>query len=119
MNGETGMQPDPLAVLPEQPRGHRVEGAAPHPRGGRAVRGGAPEQPIHAPQELGRGATGEGEEEDPLRRDTSRDELRHPVGEGGGLPRPRTGNHQQRGVAMEHCLALRLVEPIEHSVEGG
>ena len=109
-----GCRPNALSVLAQQPRGDRVERPAPHPRGRRPVRSGPSEEPVHPPEQLGRRPPGEGEKEDALRRYAPGDELRHSVGEGGGLSRSGTGDHQERTIPVEDRVALRLVEPLEH-----
>ena len=114
VDGEARVKADSLSVLAQQPGGDRVERPAPHPRGRRPVRGGASEQPVHPAEQLGRRPPGEGEKENALRRDAPGDELRHTVGEGGGLSGPGTRDHQERTLPVEDRLALRLVEPVEH-----
>jgi hypothetical protein len=47
VDGEAGMEADPVSVLPEEPGGDRMERPAPHPRGRRPVRARAAEQPVH------------------------------------------------------------------------
>jgi len=111
VDGEARVEPHPLAVLPEEPGGDGVERSAPDPA--RGPRFPVAEEPVDPAEQLARGAAGEGQQEDPIRRDASVDQMRHAVGERGGLSRSRPGDEQQRRVAMEHRLALPFVEVVE------
>src|SRR5262249_35646138 len=113
VDGEARMQTHPLAVLAEQPGGDGVEGSAPHPAGGSRPLPPVAEEAVDAPEQLRRRAPGEGEEEDPLRRHAAVDQVRHAVGEGGGLPGPGSGDEQERPVAVDHGLALPFVDLVE------
>ncbi|MDT4830740.1 hypothetical protein FQZ97_642150 [compost metagenome] len=100
VDGEVLVQPDLRGVLAQQPRADAVEGAGPRQRR-RAFR----LQAQHARQHLARaalhflcGAAREGEQQQPLRIDPARDQVRHAVRQRAGLARAGTGDHEQRPV---------------------
>ena len=113
VDGEAGVEPDVLAVEAQEPRRDRVERAAPHAARGGPLLGPAVQEPVHPAQHLGRGAPGEGDQEDALRPDPAVDEMGHAVRERGGLTGPSARDDEQRLVAVRRGLALPIVERIE------
>ena len=66
---------------------------------------------------LARGLVGEGDREEPERRDAALgDEVRDPVGEHPGLARPGAGDDEQRAVGRGDRLALDRVQAREQIV---
>lgn len=107
---EVAADADLVAVLPEQPRAHRVEGADHQPA--RAARDELGEPLAHLAGRL----VGEGDGEDaPGRHVSLPDEVRDPVGDHAGLATPGSGEDHERAIAIEHCLLLGLVQSIEHA----
>ena len=105
---------EPLGVGAQDARAGRVEGHHPHRPGAVA------HERLDALAHLLRGLVGEGDREDLARpRLAGPDQVRDPVGEHAGLARARAGEDQQRPLAVQHGLALGLVQPLEQRLGGG
>jgi hypothetical protein len=100
-------------VAAQQPVGHGVERAAPHPPG--ALRLGQLAGPgQHFP---GR-PPGEREEQDALGPHAGCQQAGHPARQRAGLAAAGAGHHQQVAAVVHHGLALlgvQVVEPCEHA----
>ena len=105
---------EPVGVGAQHPHAGRVEGHHPH----RA--GGAADQQLDALAHLLGGLVGEGDREDLVRAGLARaQQVGDPVREHAGLARAGAREDQQRAVAVDDRLALRLVEALEELVGGG
>ena len=100
MDREVGLQTDLLGVLPYQPGADRVE----RPRPDERLRHGAGLGAQHlgadaldAPAHLGRGAAGEGHQQNATWIDAMDNQIGDPMRQGVGLARSRPGDDEQWG----------------------
>ena len=102
-----------------------MEGASPHSAAGgtggaRAALGFELAQyPVHASQHLGRGAPGEGQQQDVSGIGAGRDLVGDPMGQSGRLPGARTGDDEQGFVPVRGRRALLFVQLLEHGPDRG
>jgi hypothetical protein len=108
-HAQSRRQPQRLGVQAHEPPGDRVEGATDDLAvGGDA---GALEQRSRPCQHLAGRAAGEGQKQDPLRREALRNQPRHSGGQRRRLAAPSSGQDQQRPVGRRgRGLSLLLVE---------
>ena len=105
VDDEPAVDADRLAVLAEDPGAERVE------RAGLDVAALLADQADDPLAELGRGAVGERDREDPPRGDpVHADEVRDPVGQHAGLARAGAGEDQQRSLGRRDRARLLRVE---------
>ena len=104
---------EPLGVRPQHARAGGVERHHPHGAGAPA------DEQLHALAHLLRGLVGERDREDlPRAGLAGADQVSDPVGEHARLPRARAGEDQQRALAVQDGLALRLVEALQQGLRG-
>ena len=126
MDGEGGIDADPLGIFAQQPRADAVEGAGPgervaHDRGvvlAQHFSGDALDPAGH----LGGGAAGKRHQQDAARIGAGDDQMRDAVGERIGLAGTGAGNDEQGGAhgraighAMLHGAALLRIERVQIS----
>ena len=124
-DGELGRQADELTVTPEQSGGDGVKCASPDGATGcgttRAfaaiVRVHLLQDAIDAAQQFGRSAAGERQQQYPFGIDAGGNEIGHPMRERCRLAGSRTGDNQQRRVAVRGRGALLLVEIGENGID--
>jgi hypothetical protein len=80
---------------------------------GRDPRARARQQLLDPFRQLARRLVGEGDREDPVRRDAACDERRHAPRDDARLARAGAGDDQERAAAVQHGGALRFVQVVE------
>ena len=109
-----GWQPQLEGVVAHEPIAEGVEGL------GRHVGVAVGHQLIHPPLELGRRLLREGQGEDLRRpRPLGGDQPGDPPGDDPRLARARTGDHDERSVAVGHGAPLRPVQTLQDGRHGG
>src|SRR5690349_9828629 len=72
------------------------------------------EETLGALAHFSSGLVGEGDGQDPLRRDATADEFRNAVGDDARLAGACTSEHQERAFSRAYGLELSGVEPVTH-----
>jgi hypothetical protein len=79
----------------------------------------AAHDPVYPPEHLGRGATGEGEQQDPARIGAHGDAVGNAVGQGRRLAGAGACDNEQWFVAVKHGQELLVVEAVQDRPDGG
>ena len=103
---EIGLESDRRAEAPQHQIGERMERAAGHRP--RAIA----DQLLHPAQHLLRRAPGESQQQDRSGRHAALDQPGDPINQRAGLARARSGDHQQRALAMPDGFELRRVQDL-------